>query len=122
MAKEICVTDRSGPRNSPFVTRQAREETQQSNRRAASMTPAPRGHDQMTGQNAEQCEGVAVAVDDRLVAGQAGEFLRTFSLEQVESVFYLRPSEATTRFGTAGANGVILIYTRGNGPTVHPTQ
>jgi len=118
MAKEICITDRSGPRNSPLVTRQAREETEQSNRRAASMGSVPPAHDQMRGQNDEKCEGVAVAVDDRLVAGQTGEFLRTFSLDQVESVFYLRPSEATTRFGSGGANGVILIYTRGNGPTV----
>jgi hypothetical protein len=36
----------------------------------------------------------------------------------VESVFYLRPSEASARFGGVGADGVILIYTRGNGPTV----
>jgi hypothetical protein len=33
-------------------------------------------------------------------------------------VFYLSPAEAVSRFGYAGANGVIMIYTRGNGPTV----
>jgi len=36
----------------------------------------------------------------------------------VESVFYLRPSEASAHFGGVGADGVILICTRGNGPTV----
>lgn len=119
--KEVCIVDRSGPRNAPLVTRAAMDDRAQSQRRDASMDARPAARDAFHGATqSEQCEGVAVAVDDQLIAGQAGEFLRGFSLDQVESVFYLRPSEAASRFGTAGGNGVILIYTRGNGPTVRP--
>jgi hypothetical protein len=115
--KEVCITDRSGSRNSPITTRPAVQDTRRANRRDASMPPErERAMQAMTMD--EKCEGVAVAVDDRLVVGQAGEFLKSLSLDQVESVSYLRPAEATARFGTSGGSGVILVYTRGNGPTV----
>jgi hypothetical protein len=64
------------------------------------------------------CKGAAVALDEVLIGGSAGEFLRTFPTTGIESVIYLKPTDATGRYGLAGANGVILIYTRGNGPTV----
>jgi hypothetical protein len=115
--KEVCITDRSGARNTTITPRAAVEDTRRTNRRDASMPPE-RERTMQRSTMAERCEGVAVAVDDRLVVGQAGEFLKSLSLDQVESVSYLRPAEATARFGTAGGDGVILIYTRGNGPTV----
>jgi hypothetical protein len=120
MVKEVCVTDRSGPRASPFVTLQAKQDERQA-RDVLRGVSNPR-LDRIHGQLGEQCEGVAVAVDDMLMAGQAGEFLRSFPVGQVESVIYLRPTEAASRYGGAGANGVILIYTRGNGPTVRRNE
>jgi hypothetical protein len=39
-------------------------------------------------------------------------FLRTINAEAVESVRYLTPGEATTRFGTGHANGAIVVTTR----------
>jgi hypothetical protein len=125
MVKEVCVTDASGPRASPFVTLAAKSDmaaaaraqargNSENDPRADSYRRLDRIHAQME----EQCEGVGVAVDDMLMAGQAGEFLKSFPIGEIESVIYLRPGEATARFGGFGANGVILIYTRGNGPTV----
>lgn len=119
--KEVCIIDRSSTRNAPLVTRGAVERRDSANRRDASMTARPVASARFHGATQEeQCEGVAVAVDDRLMAGQAGELLRGLSLNEIESVFYLRPSEAASRFGMQGGNGVILVYTRGNGPTVQP--
>jgi hypothetical protein len=116
MVKEVCVTDNSGPRASPFVTLQDREDrkAEQNALRGISNQNLDRIHALME----EQCQGVGVAVDDMIMAGQAGEFLKSFPIGEIESVIYLRPGEATARFGGFGANGVILIYTRGNGPTV----
>ena len=117
--KEVCIIDRSARGNAPLVTRDAMQQRDEGNRRDASMDKRPQARDNFHGAvMSEQCEGVAVAVDGRLMAGQAGELLRGISMDQIESIFYLRPSEAAARFGTAGGNGVILIYTRGNGPTV----
>ena len=119
--KEVCIIDRSARGNAPLVTRDAMQQREEGQRRDASMDRRPVGREAFHGATmSEQCEGVAVAIDDRLMAGQAGELLRGISMDQIESITYLRPSEATARFGTAGGNGVILIYTRGNGPTVTP--
>jgi hypothetical protein len=95
--------------------REDRQNAQEAQRGVASNPLRDRFHAQML---EEQCQGVAVAVDDMIMAGQAGEFIKTFPVSQIESVIYLRPGEATARFGGAGATGVVLIYTRGNGPTV----
>jgi hypothetical protein len=117
--KEVCIIDRASTRNAPLVTRDAMQQREKDNRRDATMTPRPVARDAFHGATQdEQCEGVAVAIDDRMMAGQPGELLRGLSLNEIESVSYLRPSEAASRFGTAGGNGVILVYTRGNGPTV----
>jgi hypothetical protein len=117
--KEVCIIDRSSTRNAPLVERASVQQRDSANRRDASMITRPVASQRFQGATQEeQCEGVAVAVDDRLMAGQAGELLRGLSLNEIESVFYLRPSEAASRFGMQGGNGVILVYTRGNGPTV----
>jgi hypothetical protein len=50
------------------------------------------------------------------------EFFRDFPINDAESVIYLKPSEAMGRYGSLGANGLVLIYTRGNGPTVNRDQ
>jgi hypothetical protein len=115
MVKEVCITDHASAGAASLVTAQQREDRLlQANRVRGVSNPAlERIHAQM----AEQCDGVKVAVDDMIMAGQAGEFIKTFPVSQIESVIYLRPVEATARFGLIGGNGVILIYTRGNGPT-----
>jgi hypothetical protein len=121
IVKEVCITDHAGPRASAFVSLTERQSRRGAidQQRGASNTSLERIRAQME----EQCQGgVGVAVDDMLMAGQAGEFLKRFPIGDVESVIYLRPTEATARFGGAGANGVILIYTRGNGPTVQRNQ
>jgi hypothetical protein len=117
MVKEVCITDNSAPRTASFISLQDREDR----RRAQDVLrglPSNPDRDRMQAQMMdEQCQGVAVAVDDMIMAGHAGEFIKTFPVSQIESVIYLRPTEAAARFGGAGANGVVLIYTRGNGPT-----
>ena len=70
----------------------------------------------------DSCDGAAVAVDEILVGGNAGEFLRTYPTTDIESIIYLRPSDASGRYGLLGQNGVVLIYTRGNGPTVQRAE
>lgn len=45
--------------------------------------------------------------------------LRTMPLEQIESVEVLTPAEAGARFPNGSPTGVILVYTRGNGPSVN---
>jgi hypothetical protein len=70
-------------------------------------------------QNDVRCDrGVAVAVDDVMIGGNAGEFLRDFPTTGIESIIYLKPTDAAGRYGFRARNGIILIYTRGNGPTV----
>jgi hypothetical protein len=36
----------------------------------------------------------------------------------LESIIYLKPRDAMMRYGFLGERGVLLVYTRGNGPTV----
>jgi hypothetical protein len=106
--KEICVVDRSAM-GSGLPT----GGTLQESGRLDSGGRA--GLQQLQG---SQCNGAAVALDEVLIGGSAGEFLRTFPTTGIESVIYLKPTDATGRYGLAGSRGVILIYTRGNGPTV----
>jgi hypothetical protein len=102
--KEICVTDRSamggggGGGGSGALSGGGRA-----------------GLQQLQG---SVCHGAGVALDEVLIGGSAGEFLRTFPTTGIESIIYLKPSDAFGRYGSAGSGGMILIYTRGNGPTV----
>jgi hypothetical protein len=57
-----------------------------------------------------------------LIGGSAGEFLRDFPTTGIESIIYLKPTDAAGRYGYRARNGILLIYTRGNGPTVHEQQ
>ncbi|MFL5381784.1 MAG: carboxypeptidase regulatory-like domain-containing protein [Longimicrobiaceae bacterium] len=70
-----------------------------------------------------QCPArVAVALDDVLIGGPVGELLASLSLSSIESIIYLKPNEGEGRYGYAARHGILLIYTRGNGPTVRPQQ
>jgi hypothetical protein len=111
----VCITDHASPGAASLVTAQQKEDRLLQLDRVRGVGSTMEGIHALM---AEQCDGVKVAVDDMIMAGQAGEFIKTFPVSQIESVIYLRPAEATARFGMMGGNGVILIYTRGNGPTV----
>lgn len=81
------------------------------------------------------CDNMTLIIDDVLVAtdlagldntfgeplargggSKVGEVLATLPSQDIESIEFLKPSEAGTRFGTLAGQGVIVIYTRGNGP------
>lgn len=71
------------------------------------------------------CQMVQVIIDDiRVPPGEGGDVLRGLPAADIESMEFLSPTQATTRFGTGGdtANGVVLIYTRGRGPYVSPLR
>lgn len=62
-----------------------------------------------------QCPGqVAVVVDGVLIAGPES-FLPALRPHDVERIQFLQPSAATTRYGSHGGNGALLIYTRNPG-------
>jgi hypothetical protein len=109
--KEICVTDRSAMGGGALGGLSG-------GGAGAGGALSPGGRSGLSQLQGSVCRGAAVALDEVLLGGSAGEFLRTFPTTGIESVIYLKPTDATGRYGLAGANGVILIYTRGNGPTV----
>ena len=63
-----------------------------------------------------KCDPMQLVLDDMPV-GFGTEFALSIPLQDVESVIYLRPADAYARYGYIGQRGVILVYTRGNGPT-----
>jgi hypothetical protein len=63
------------------------------------------------------CEAVQLVLDDMLV-GSGSSFASSVPLEDVESVIFLKPTEGFAQYGIIGQKGVLLVYTRGNGPTV----
>jgi hypothetical protein len=128
--KEICIVDRSVPSGRMVFGEEGGDGALRkpgsapgpvSGRRQG---PMPRvGSDPNLSQlQGSQCHGAAVALDEVLIGGSAGEFLRTFPVSAIESIIYLKPTDASGRYGLLGQNGVILIYTRGNGPTVSREQ
>jgi hypothetical protein len=115
--KEICIVDRSAIRSGAVAAGGSLGGAASlAAQRSASGSP-PRLLSDMAG-NADLCIGAAVALDEVLIGGSPGEFLRSFPTTGIESIIYLKPSDASGRYGLAGANGVVLIYTKGNGPTV----
>lgn len=68
---------------------------------------------------ARGCEMVMVYVDDVRMM-DAWENLRNLPLADIESIELLAPGEAGARYGTGAGTGVLLIYTRGNGPFARP--
>lgn len=64
------------------------------------------------------CRPMAVYLNDIPMSDGMGT-LRALSLEELESVEVLTPAEAGARFPNGSQTGVILVYTRGNGPSVN---
>lgn len=62
------------------------------------------------------CQSVKVYLDD-MVIPDGPQFLVSISLTQLESVQFIPGIVAQARYGHGAENGVLLIYTRGNGPT-----
>ncbi|MFL5385155.1 MAG: carboxypeptidase regulatory-like domain-containing protein [Longimicrobiaceae bacterium] len=114
---EICITDRMaipGQNDDPTVIPSTSSDP--------SSVGEPRAATRMTNPTKSSCDrGVAVALDDMLIGGNAAEFLATFPTTGIESIIYVKPTEAASRYGFLARNGIILIYTRGNGPTVRET-
>jgi hypothetical protein len=65
------------------------------------------------------CAQLAIVIDDVPINyGASTEFdLGSISIEDIETVVFLRPTEAFAQFGFIGERGALLIYTKGNGPT-----
>lgn len=65
------------------------------------------------------CKPVLLMVDDLPVM----DFARILSISpsDLESVEYMSAAEAGGRYGTGSANGVLIVYTRGNGPYAQRT-
>lgn len=72
--------------------------------------------------SATPCAMVQVVVDGTRVGGsdanQTSDFLRSLSLNDLESVEFFPPSHATLTWGMGGnvANGALVLHTRGKGP------
>lgn len=61
------------------------------------------------------CDMVLVVFNGTPVA-DAGSFLTGLAAEDLESIEFLKPSEAGVYWGTRGGNGVLLLNSRGGGP------
>jgi hypothetical protein len=66
-----------------------------------------------------QC--VQLFLDDMLI-GEGMGFISSIPMDVVESVIFLKPSEAFSIYGFMADKGALLVYTRGNGPTVRREQ
>ncbi len=68
------------------------------------------------------CDQIAVYVDDirmtevTSTGAAVGHFLQSLPVDDIESIEYLKPAEAALQYGPHAAQGVLLIYTLGNGP------
>jgi hypothetical protein len=63
------------------------------------------------------CNGLQLFLDD-LPVGQGMEFATSIPMNTVESVVVLNPTEAFGLYGFMAHRGALLVYTRGNGPTM----
>jgi hypothetical protein len=68
-------------------------------------------------QPAPACRPVKVYFDDMHVM-DGGEFLVGLPVSQIESVQYIPGGLAMSRYGSGAEYGVLLVYSRGSGPTV----
>jgi hypothetical protein len=65
------------------------------------------------------CDAVTVVLDG-VVIPRPVEFFKSARLDQMESIEYLSPLGAATRWGLeASATGAIVLWTRGHGPHVN---
>jgi hypothetical protein len=67
--------------------------------------------------NPADCNSVQLFLDDMAV-GKGTEFATVIPMDNVESVIFMKPTEAFNLYGFMAQNGALLVYTRGNGPTV----
>lgn len=67
--------------------------------------------------NPGACNSVQLFLDDMAV-GKGTEFATVIPMDNVESVIFMKPTEAFNLYGFTAQNGALLVYTRGNGPTV----
>ena len=98
MLKEVCIESGATPRSLRTVE-----------------VPDPRKPGEMMRVDAEPCRAVEVYVDDAPVP-DGGQFVRNMALSEIESIEYLSSAEAGARFAGGAGRGVLLVYTRGNGP------
>ncbi|MFL5542011.1 MAG: carboxypeptidase regulatory-like domain-containing protein [Longimicrobiaceae bacterium] len=114
--REVCITDRMAM---PGQNDDGSDTRGSAGSDPALGEPAPVRPKRVIDPTHSECaRGVAVAVDDMVIGGNAAEFLRDFPTTGIESIIYVKPTEAASRYGYLARNGLILIYTRGNGPTV----
>jgi hypothetical protein len=110
--KEVCISDRTGLGQGSLFG-----DTPQQAAALDAQAAAPRRPVSPLAWMASECHGADVVLDDMLIGVGVGEFLRDFPINEIESLIYLKPGDAMGRYGSQGANGLLLIYTRGNGPT-----
>jgi len=73
----------------------------------------------MSGRGGQSCDMVAFIIDGIPIGTPTASDLRSFHLDQFESIEYFTPVEAGTRFGLqASSVGAIVLWTRGRGPHV----
>jgi glyoxylase-like metal-dependent hydrolase (beta-lactamase superfamily II) len=69
----------------------------------------------------EHREGPQIMADlfyaDPATARESANFLASLPVDDIESIEFLKASEAGIRYGNFASQGVLLIYTLGNGPT-----
>jgi hypothetical protein len=70
-----------------------------------------------TSMSAGACNPVQLFLDDMPV-GHGTEFASAIPMDDVETVIFLKPTEAFILYGFIADKGALLVYTRGNGPTV----
>lgn len=78
-----------------------------------------------------QCDMITVVIDGNIISGGSGQvelneavkFLQTINIADYESVEYLPPAQAGTRYGfEAAAHGALVFWTRGSGPHKSTTR
>lgn len=62
-----------------------------------------------------QCDMVLVIFNGAPIEEEPGSFLAGLSPEELESIEFMKPSEAGVYYGTRGGNGVLLLNSRGGG-------
>jgi hypothetical protein len=66
-------------------------------------------------QDTTTCSPVQLMLDDVPIGP---DMVKSIPLETLESVIFLKPGDASSLYGFLGDRGMLLMYTRGNGPTV----
>jgi hypothetical protein len=70
------------------------------------------------GEDPNVCHPVQLIMDDVMIdQGYAEELLASIPVDDLESLIFIKPTEAMATYGERGRRGVLLIYTFGNGPS-----